>query len=63
MSKRPAVKKGKKKNIIQEEHSENMDNDEDMALMEQANMGIDQEQLTQEQKDETIHKSLTSKNP
>lgn len=65
MSKRP-VKKGKKKpkTHIPEEISDNLDNDEDLNLMDQANMGgIDQEQLTAEEKDETIFKTLGANNP
>jgi hypothetical protein len=52
MSKRPVAKKGKKgkKNqIIAEEASDNLENEDEMNLMDQGNMGgIDQEQLTNE---------------
>jgi len=67
MSKRPVAKKGKKgkKNqIIAEEASDNLENEDEMNLMDQGNMGgIDQEQLTNEQKDEQIFKVLNSNNP
>jgi len=36
-----AGKKGKKKQPIQEEISENLENDEDLNLMDQANMGFE----------------------
>ena len=67
MSKRPVAKKGKKgkKNQISaEEASDNLENEDEMNLMDQGNMGgIDQEQLTNEQKDEQIFKVLNSNNP
>ena len=63
MSKRPGGKKKKKQPKI-EEMSDNLDQDEDLGLMDQNNMGgIDQEQLTQEEKDEQMIKSLNSMNP
>ena len=61
-----AGKKGKKKGArerIQEQESEQLNEEDDMNLMDQNNMGIDQLQLTQEEKDETIIKTLTSDNP
>ena len=38
---RNVAKKGKKKQVIQEEISENLENDEDLNLMDQANMGFE----------------------
>ena len=50
--------------MIPEEISDQLENDEDLGLMDQNNMnGIDQEQLTAEEKDEVIVKTLTSFNP
>lgn len=62
---RRGVKKGKKKQQqkIQEHESEQMGEDDDMNLMDQANMGIDQLQLTQEEKDESVIKTLCANNP
>ena len=63
---RGAGKKGKKKGQrerIQEQESEQMGEEDDMNLMDQNNMGIDQLQLTQEEKDEMIIKTLTADNP
>lgn len=40
-----------------------MGEEDDMNLMDQANMGIDQLQLTQEEKDESVIKTLTANNP
>lgn len=40
-----------------------MGEEDDMNLMDQNNMGIDQLQLTQEEKDEMIIKTLTANNP
>ena len=40
-----------------------MENDEDLNLMDQANMGFEQEQLTAEEKDKQVIKTLTSNNP
>lgn len=58
------AKKGKKKTQrVVEEVSEQMDNEEEMNLMDQGNMGIDQLQLTQEEKDESVIKTLTTGNP
>lgn len=38
--------------------------DDDLLNMEQGNMpGLDQEDLSQEQKDEAVHKTLTTNNP
>jgi len=48
---------------VQEVESEQMGEDEEMNMMDQANMGIDQLQLTQEEKDETVIKTLTANNP
>ena len=57
-------KGGKKQRQIQEEHSENLDNEDDLNLNDQANMGgIDQENLTAEQREEQIIKTLTTNNP
>ena len=62
---RRGVKKGKKKpQQKQIDHeSEQMGEEDDMNLMDQANMGIDQLQLTQEEKDESVIKTLTANNP
>lgn len=61
---RGAGKKGKKKQQrVQEVESEQMGDDEEMNMMDQGNMGIDQLQLTQEEKDETVIKTLTAHNP
>lgn len=60
---RNVAKKGKKKQVIQEEISENLENDEDLNLMDQANMGFEQEQLTAEEKEKQEIKTLTSNNP
>ena len=50
--------------IPEEEEGDNIENEDDMALIDQANMGgIDQEQLTNEQKDEVKIKTLSSSNP
>ena len=65
MSKRPVGKKGKgkKKQIVQEEISDNLEQ-EDLGMMDEANMGgMDQLQLTNEEKDEMIFKTLGSGNP
>jgi hypothetical protein len=49
---------------IPEEDDENVDNDDEMALMENPNLGAaDQLQLTAEQKEQPIIKNLTSSNP
>ena len=40
-----------------------MNEEDDMNLMDQNNMGIDQLQLTQEEKDEAQIKTLTADNP
>ncbi len=60
------TKKGskKQKNVIPEEDDDALENEDEMALMDQANMGgIDQEQLTAEQKEKPIIKTLVSANP
>jgi len=57
------VKKGKKKQQVQDHESEQMNEEDDLNLMDQNNMGIDQMQLTQEEKDETVIKTLTANNP
>lgn len=50
--------------MIQEELSDQLENDEDLGMMDQNNMGgIDQEQLTAEEKEEQVIKTLTSHNP
>ena len=61
----PKVKKGKKgtkKKVIEEDVSENLQDDDELLNME-ANQQTDQEELTQEQRDETIYKKLASNNP
>ena len=61
-----ATKKTQKRTAkaIPEDDDENMDNEDEMALMDQANMGAqDQEQLTNEQKEKQIIKTLSSNNP
>ena len=55
-------KKGTKKKPIEDEVSENLADDDELLNME-ANQQTDQEDLTQEQRDETIYKKLTSNNP
>lgn len=63
---RPGAKKGGKgkPKVIPEEDDDALENEDEMALMDQANMGgIDQEQLTAEQKEKQIFKKLTSANP
>jgi dynein intermediate chain 1 len=63
MGPRAAKKKGKKKQVI-EEISDNLENDEDLNLMDQNNMGgFDQEQLTAEEREEQIIKTLNANNP
>ena len=64
MRKGPGGKKGKgKKKQVEQEISEQNEDDE-LNIMDQANMGgIDQVQLTQEEKEETIIRTLLSKNP
>ena len=58
--------KGKKKGQrekIQDHESDQVGEEEDLNMMDQANMGIDQLQLTQEEKDESIIKTLSANNP
>lgn len=58
------AKKGGKKKIVEEQESENLNDDDELLNMENGNMpGMDQEDLTQEEKDEIIYKKLTSLNP
>ena len=59
------VKKGKKKQAAKQvdHESEQMNEEDDLNLMDQNNMGIDQLQLTQEEKDESVIKTLTANNP
>ena len=59
------AKKGKKKGQQrqQEQESEQLGEEDDMNMMDQGNMGIDQLQLTQEEKDESVIKTLTANNP
>jgi hypothetical protein len=59
------IKKGKKKPQAkpQDHESEQMNEEDDLNLMDQNNMGIDQLQLTQEEKDESVIKTLTANNP
>ena len=61
---RKGIKKGKKKQQqkVQDHESEQMNEEDDLNLMDQ-NMGIDQLQLTQEEKDESVIKTLTANNP
>ena len=54
------VKKGKKKPKVEEEISDNLENEEELNLMDPANMGFDQIQLTAEEKDEQVIKNLSS---
>jgi hypothetical protein len=59
-------KGGKRKpgTIEEEDVSQNMDDDADLMNMDQNNQqGIDQELLTNEEKDANIIKTLTSNNP
>jgi len=56
------TKKGKQKKNIEEDISENLQDDDELLNME-ANQQTDQEDLTQEQRDETIYKKLSSNNP
>jgi len=56
------AKKGKQKKNIEEDISENLQDDDELLNME-ANQQTDQEDLTQEQRDETIYKKLSSNNP
>lgn len=58
-----ATKKGGKKKVIEDEVSENLQDDDELLNMEANQLGHDQEDLTQEQKDETVYKKLTSNNP
>lgn len=59
------VKKGKKgkKKPVEDEVSENQQDEDELLNMEANQLGNDQEDLTQEQKDATIYKKLTSQNP
>ena len=52
--------KGKKKPKVEEEISDNLENEEELNLMDPANMGFDQIQLTAEEKDEQVIKNLSS---
>lgn len=65
MSKKLVTKKAKKGRKVQqvEEISDNIDNDEDLNLMDAANQGPEIEQLTAEEKEESIFKTLNSNNP
>jgi dynein intermediate chain 1 len=56
------VKKGKKK-AVEDEVSENIQDDDELLNMEANQLGNDQEDLTQEQKDAVHYKKLTSNNP
>lgn len=59
-----ATKKGAKKKVVEEAESEGLQDDDELLNMENGNMpGMDQEELTQEEKDETIYKKLVSLNP
>jgi len=57
---RKISKKGKKKPKVEEEISDNLENEEELNLMDPANMGFDQIQLTAEEKDEQVIKNLSS---
>jgi len=61
--KRITKKGGKKKPKVEEEISDNLENEEELNLMDPANMGFDQIQLTAEEKDEQVIKNLSSLNP
>jgi len=66
MPPRPAkkAKKSTKKKAIEDEVSENLQDDDELLNMDNANQpGNEQEDLTQEQKEENIYKKLTSNNP
>ena len=66
VGKKPAKGEKKKGKKQQEEQaaSENMDQDDDLLNLDQnANQGFDQEQLTAEERDATIIKTLTANNP
>jgi len=57
-------KKATKKRPIEEQESEGAQEDDELLAMENGNMpGMDQEDLTQEEKDEIIYKKLCSNNP
>lgn len=58
--KRNLKKGGKKKPKVEEEISDNLENEEELNLMDPANMGFDQIQLTAEEKDEQVIKNLSS---
>jgi dynein intermediate chain 1 len=66
MPPRPAkkAKKSTKKKVVEDEVSENLQDDDELLNMDNANQpGNEQEDLTQEQKEENIYKKLTSNNP
>ena len=66
VGKKPAKGEKKKGKKQQEEQaaSENMDQDDDLMNLDQnANQGFDQEQLTAEERDATIIKTLNANNP
>lgn len=56
------AKSAKKKKVIEEDISENLQDDDELLNME-ANQQTDQEDLTQEEKDKTHYCKLTSANP
>lgn len=58
-----AAKKAGKKKVVDDEVSENLQDDDELLNMEANQLGHDQEDLTQEQKEENIYKKLTSNNP
>ena len=66
MPPRPAkkAKKSTKKKMVEDEVSENLQDDDELLNMDNANQpGNEQEDLTQEQKEENMYKKLTSNNP
>jgi hypothetical protein len=65
MPPRKPTKKTKKKKQIEEEISDNLQEDDEMFNVENAAMAgaNEQEDLTPEQKEEVILKTLTTKNP
>lgn len=57
-------KKATKKRQVEEAESEGAQEDDELLAMENGNMpGMDQEDLSQEEKDEIIYKQLNSNNP
>jgi hypothetical protein len=59
------VQQARRQQIDEEKESDTLEGDEDLLMNEQNNQlgGIDQEQLTAEEKEENVFKTLTSENP